>query len=170
MSLAIRAETIADYAAIHEINALAFGRDDEARLVEAIRASAEFIPELSLVAVDGTTVVGHVLFSRIALQTSEGALPALALAPMAVRPKFQNRGVGCELVRHGLDDCRRLGHRIVVVVGHPNYYPRFGFTSARALGLEAPYRDAAFMALELMPGVLRGVRGTVEYPAAFSQV
>ncbi len=170
MSLAIRAETAADYAAIHEVNVLAFGRDNEARLVEVIRASAEFIPELSLVAVDGESVVGHILFSRVAIRAREGVLPALALAPVAVRPQLQNRGVGSELVRRGLDACRRLKHRIVVVVGHPNYYPRFGFTSARAFGLEAPYPDPVFMAHELVPGALRGVRGTVEYSAAFSQV
>jgi putative acetyltransferase len=169
VSLAIRSETAADYAAIHEVNVLAFGRDNEARLVEVIRASAEFIPELSLVAVDGESVVGNILFSRVAIRARERVLPALALAPVAVRPQLQNRGVGSELVRRGLDACRRLKHRIVVVVGHPNYYPRFGFTSARAFGLEARYPDPVFMAQELVPGALRGVRGTVEYSAAFSQ-
>jgi len=167
--ITIRPETPEDHAAIREVNLLAFGQEDEARLVENLRRSADFVPQLSLVAIDTGQVVGHILFSVVAIETKEGAVPALALAPMAVRPELQNQGIGSELARDGLERCRSLGHRIVVVVGHPTYYPRFGFSPARARGLEAPFPvpDEAFLALELVPGALDGVAGVVRYPAAF---
>lgn len=170
MALIIRPETQSDREAIRDVNVRAFERENEARLIDLLRASTHFIPELSLVAVDAAHVVGHILFSRIHIQMPERVVPALALAPMAVLPERQNRGVGAGLIRYGLEECRRLGHRIVVVVGHPAYYPRFGFSSARAKGLEAPYPDPVFMAQELVPGGLDGVRGTVEYPPEFAAV
>jgi len=149
--IAIRPEREGDYIVIHEINVLVSGRENEARLVKKIRERRGFIPELSLVAIKKGEVVGHILFSRITIQSKTGSFPALALAPMAVHPKFQDQGIGSKLVRHGLKCCRNQGHEIVVVVGHPQYYPRFGFTSARAKGLEAPFAvpDKAFMVLEL---------------------
>jgi len=155
--------------AIHEINVLAFGREDEARLVENLRKSPDFIPELSLVAVKDKMVVGHILFSRIAIQTKTGSLSPMSLAPMAVHPEFQKQGIGSKLVRQGLERCRNLGYKVVIVVGHPNYYPRFGFTSARAKGLEAPFLvpDEAFMVIEIAPGALNGISGMVIYPPAF---
>jgi putative acetyltransferase len=169
----VRAETPEDYTAIHEVNVLAFDkRENEARLVETIRQSPGFTPELSLVAIEDGQVIGHVLFSPIRIETEIGDAAALALAPIAVRPEAQNRGIGSQLIRHGLDECRRLGHRIVVLIGHSNYYPRFGFSPARAMGLEAPFPipDDVFMALELVPGALKGVKGTVRYPPAFDDV
>src|SRR4030042_2066139 len=161
----IRPETAQDYAAIHEVNALAFGQEVEPRLVEALRPLPEFIPELSLVAVEAGRVVGHILFSPMFIETKDGAVPALALAVLAVRPELQNQGVGSQLVRDGLERCRSLGHRIVVVVGHPNYYPRFGFSPARARGLEAPFPvpDEAFLALGLGAGALNGIAGVVTF-------
>jgi len=170
--ISIRSETPEDYAGIHEVNALAFGREDEARLVEAVRASPDFIPALSLVAVEDGRVVGHALFSPIHVETPTGVVAILALAPVAVRPERQNQGIGSRLIRRGLDECRRLSHAVVNVVGHPNYYPRFGFSPARALGLEAPFPvpDEAFMVLELAPGALADVKGRVRYPPAFEGV
>jgi putative acetyltransferase len=166
----IRAEQAGDRASIHELNAQAFGRDNEARLIALLRSSPAFISELSLVAIDTARVVGHILFSRIHIRTPECDVPALALAPMAVLPERHHQGIGSALIRYGLDESRRLGHQIVVVVGHPRYYPRFGFSSARAKGLEAPYPDPVFMVQELTPGALTGVRGVVEYPPVFSTV
>jgi putative acetyltransferase len=166
----IRAEGEADRDAIRRVNARAFGRANEAQLVDALRASTSFVPELSLVAVDDARVLGHILFSRIHIRTPERSVPALALAPVAVLPECQNHGVGSALIRRGLEECRRFGHRIVVVVGHPNYYPRFGFSPARAKGLDAPFPDRAFMVRELVPGALDGVCGRVEYPPAFAAV
>jgi putative acetyltransferase len=170
--ITIRPETTEDYAATHEVNALAFGREVEAALVEALRGLPDFIPELSLVAVEAGRVVGHILFSPMVIETKEGAVPAVALATLAVRPEFQNQGIGSELVRDGLERCRSLGHRIVVVIGHPAYYPRFGFSPARTRGLEAPFPvpDEAFLALELVPGALDGVAGMVRYPPPFSEI
>ena len=151
---------------------LAFGGETEARLVEKLRGSTDFIQTLSLVAVRYTKVVGHLLFSPIAIKAKMTAVSALALAPMAVHPEFQRQGIGSELLREGLDHCRILGHKAVVVVGLPNYYPRFGFTSAKARGLEAPFAvpDEAFMALELTAGALDGISGMVTYPPAFEEV
>ncbi len=165
-------ETEKFYPAIREINLLAFGRENEARLVENLRKSPLFDVQLSLVAVRNGRAMGHILFSPISVQRDNGPLPALALAPMAVRPEFQRQGIGSKLVGHGLDCCRSLGHKIVVVVGHPKYYPRFGFASARAKGLEAPFPvpDEAFMVSELVPGTLDSVSGMVVYPAPFGDV
>jgi len=168
----VRPATTADYTAIHALNALAFGRENEATLVERLRTSAAFVPGLSLVADDAGRVIGHLLLTAIHIRTPERRVPALALAPMAVHPDHQHRGVGAQLVRQGLTRCRQLGHGIVIVVGHPDYYPRFGFTPARAWGLEAPFPvpDDAFMVLELIQGALAGIAGMVEYPPPFAAV
>jgi len=170
----IRPERAEDKTAIWETNRLAFGGEAEPNLVDKIRKSAGFIPELSLVAVRQGRIVGHILFSLIQIRMDDRpdqVMPALALAPMAVHPDFQSQGIGSALVRKGLEICRDLGHAAVVVVGHPDYYPRFGFTSARAKGLEAlfPVPDEAFLAIELVPGSLHGVKGLVIYPPAFEE-
>ena len=170
----IRPERAEDRAAIWETNRLAFGGEAEPNLVDKIRKSAGFIPQLSLVAVRQGRIVGHILFSLIEIRLddpSDPPMPALSLAPMAVHPDFQNQGIGSALVRKGLEICRDLAHAAVVVVGHPDYYPRFGFTSARAKGLEAPFPvpDEAFLAIELVSGSLHGVMGTVVYPSAFEE-
>lgn len=166
-----RPETADDYAAVHQVNTLAFGREVEARLIEALRESPEFIPELSLVAVEDGRVVGHILFCPLVIETEDGAAPALALGVLAVRPELQKQGIGSQLVREGLERCRSLGHKIVVVIGHPAYYPRFGFSPARERGLEVPFPvpDDAFLVLELVPGALDGLAGTVRYPPAFGE-
>ena len=151
------------------MNKLAFGQEDEPRLVDALRESDDFIPELSLVAVKEEKVVGHILFSPIAIETEIGYVRVLSLAPMAVLPEFQKQGIGSELARKGLRECERFGHEVVVVIGYPEYYPRFGFSSARAKGLEAPFEvpDEAFMVLEINEGALDGISGMIRYPPAF---
>lgn len=167
----IRSETLEDYIAISEVNKLAFGQENEARLVKTIRQTANFNPKLSLVAIKDKKVVGHILFSPIIIQSPKGNIPALALAPLAVCPEFQNQGIGSQLVKQGLEECQRLGH-IVIVIGHPTYYTRFGFSSATAKGLSAPFPvlDEAFMILELIPATLDGISGMVKYPPVFEQV
>lgn len=169
--IVIRPEQKEDSEAIHEVNRLAFGQEDESLLVRRIRNSSLFIPELSLVASRKGQIVGHILFSMISIEGQHGNKPVLSLAPMAVAPEFQNQGIGSKLVREGLKRCRNLGHEIVIVVGHPNYYPRFGFAPARQKGLEAPFPvpDEAFMVLELAPKALAGIKGTVKYPPEFDE-
>lgn len=164
----IRPETIADHEAIRHVNRLAFGPDAEARLVDAVRDGG-FV-RVSLVAEQAGRVVGHILFSDLAIITEAGTMPALTLAPMAVHPEYQNQGVGSALVRRGLDACRENGDRIVIVVGHPLFYPRFGFSPELASGLESPYAGEAFMAIELVEGALEGIRGRVVYPPPFADV
>ena len=161
----IRAETTADHAAIREVHRLAFGQEDEGRLVDALRAGG-FVA-VALVAEEAGRVVGHILFSDLPIVTRTGTVDALALAPLAVVPDRQRRGLGSALVREGLRACAARGHRIVIVLGHPEYYPRFGFSARLAEPLHAPFSGPAFMALELVPGTLEGVEGDVVYPPPF---
>jgi putative acetyltransferase len=162
----IRQETISDYEAIHHVNRLAFGQDGEANLVNALR-KGDYV-RLSLVAEQAGQIVGHILFSDLPIITEAGILPALALAPLAVQPEFQNQSIGSALVRCGLDECRKQGHKIVVVLGHTHFYPRFGFSPKLAENLESPFSGKdSFMALELVPGALNGVKGKVQYAPPF---
>lgn len=167
----IRQEQPSDIAAIRHVNEQAFGASQEAALVDALRGAAR--PFVSLVAVDGERVVGHICFTPVTIDGDGGAgRLAMGLAPMAVLPAYQGRGVGSHLVRAGLAECRRLGCEIVVVLGHAAYYPRFGFGPARGKGLRSEYEvpDDAFMALELKTGALDGVGGLVRYHEAFGAV
>lgn len=170
--LTIRSESATDWEAIARVNELAFARPNEARLVEGLRRSPHFIPELSLVAALGDNVVGHILFTRVTVGRDENARAAISLAPMAVLPGHQRRGIGSALVRTGLEEARRLDHDVVIVVGHVDFYPRFGFVPASRAGIKAPFRvhDEAFMVCELRPGALEGMAGEVAYPPEFSKV
>ncbi len=168
--LIIRAETEADHPAVHKVNERAFGRAGEADLVDVLRRNAQ--PQISLVAeVDGR-VVGHIFFSPVSIESEASEFTALGLAPMAVLPEFQNQAIGSELVRRGLEECRSMGHEVVVVVGHPGYYPRFGFVTAKQKGLKCEYDvpDEAFMVAELRAGALAGREGMVKYRPEFSDV
>ena len=162
----VRPETAADLAAIREVNRLAFVGEDEARLVDALRDGG-FV-RVSLVAEEDGQVVGHILFSDLPVVTPGGVVPALSLAPMAVIPSHQRRGIGSMLVREGLRACALGEHLAVVVVGYPEFYPRFGFSPKMAERLKSPYSGPAFMAVELMPGALEGVEGEVRYPPPFA--
>jgi putative acetyltransferase len=163
--LVIREERPADHAAVREVNRLSFGQEDEANLVDALRGGG--YTRLSLVAERNGVVVGHLLFSSLPIDTAAKIVEALALAPMAVLPGHQRQGVGSQLIRDGLAMCRERGHRIVVVLGHAEYYPRFGFSTALAERLRSPFPGPHFMALELVPGALDSVEGEVQYPPPF---
>jgi len=162
----IRNETPNDYSAIREVNERAFGGPAEARLVDLLRAANKVL--ISLVALHENRVVGHILFSPVAVVGAPEKLRAVGLAPMSVLPEFQNRGIGSRLVREGLEACKREGYEVVVVLGHAKYYPRFGFLKANTYGLDNEYNATdSFMVMELQKGVLEGVRGLVRYAPEF---
>lgn len=164
----IRPERAEDVAAVRRINEAAFDRPDEADLVDRLR---ERVPSyLALVAVLDGEVVGHIAFTPVTLDPARPGLDVRGLAPMAVLPRYQRAGVGSALVQAGLDACRRDGADGVVVLGHPDYYPRFGFEPAAAFGLASEYDvpPEAFMVQALRPGALGGVDGLVRYDAVFA--
>ncbi|HUV56417.1 MAG TPA: N-acetyltransferase [Dehalococcoidales bacterium] len=167
--LVIRPETPEDSATIRNVNEAAFGSSIEADIVEKLRSRQAYA--LSLVATDGDLVIGHILFSPVTIESGNTSFGALGLGPMAILPSHQRKGVGSQLVRAGLQECRRLGHEIVVVLGHPDYYPRFGFAPASTYGISCEYGvpDEVFMALELGKGAFSGRSGIVKYQPEFNE-
>ncbi|MCI0488021.1 MAG: N-acetyltransferase [Blastocatellia bacterium] len=167
--VSIRREEPGDRAAVHHVNERAFGRATEANLVDALRAADKAL--LSLVAVRDNQVIGHILFSPVTIGPGDENFRAAGLAPMAVLPEFQRQGVGSLLIETGLDECRRAGIEGLVVLGHPNYYPRFGFVPASRYGIKCEFgvADEAFMAMELREGAFRNREGTVKYQPEFDQ-
>lgn len=165
----IRNETPADVAAVREVNLAAFESPAEANLVDALRGHT--FPYVSLVADDKGIVAGHILLTPVHLPGHPRAR-LMALAPMAVRPEYQRSGVGSALVVEGLRQAREAGAGAVVVLGHPAYYPRFGFVPASRHAIHCSYEvpDEAYLIVELQPGHLDGLAGTVQYHAAFDAV
>lgn len=173
MEFSFRPETLADYPSIFEVNTQAFGQENEARLIHLLREDVAFIPALSWVALNKNQVIGHILFSKIQIVNAEGkSYESLALAPISVLPAYQNQGIGGKLIQAGLAQARQLGFKSVIVLGHPHYYPKFGFLPAHHWQIEAPFlvSQAAFMALALTPDGLQNVHGRVVYPSAFEIV
>ncbi len=167
MSIRIRSETDDDKTAVYDINAAAFPTEKEARLVDALRDSAsEYI---SQVAVEDQNVVGHIMFTPVTLELFED-LRLMGLAPMAVSPSLQRGGIGSELVKTGLLRCTESNVGAVAVLGHPQYYPRFGFRPASQWGIKCEYEvpEEVFMMMELSPGYLQGYQGIIRYDAAFA--
>ena len=168
--LLIRAERVGDEVAIADLNDAAFGGTDESRLVASLRRSGH--ATISLVATTGDEIVGHILFSPVIVDTSGPAIAALGLGPMAVIPGRQRRGIGSSLVKAGIDECATRGCEIVVVLGHPHFYPRFGFRPAHLLGLRSEFAvpNEVFMAMELVGGTMMGRSGLVRYLPEFGSV
>jgi putative acetyltransferase len=176
----ITPESPTDHAAIRRVNTLAFGQPNEADLVDALRDTVQ--PTISLVAREGEEVVGHIFFSPVTVTAGtvtagtvgEGTAvwTALALGPMAITPVRQRQGIGSALVAAGLEVCRRRGETVVFVLGHPAFYPRFGFVPASPLGLPCEFAvpEDVFMVAQLTDGSLRRRRGLVRYHPLFGTV
>jgi putative acetyltransferase len=166
----IRPEKPEDIPAVRIVNERAFGGAAEADLVDALRQNGK--ATISLVAEDDDRVVGHILFSPVTIETGERELVGVGLAPMSVIPERQNQRIGSLLVEEGLRRCRENGHRFVVVLGHPAYYPRFGFVPASSFGIKSEYdvADEVFMVMELQEGALSGCAGVVKYQLEFNEV
>jgi putative acetyltransferase len=164
----IRREEEGDAPSVRRINELAFGRPIEADLIDALRAAGAVI--LSLVAAEEDVVVGHVLFSPVTLESETARFSIVGLGTLAVLPGRQKTGIGSMLVNAGLAELRRANHDAVVVVGHPSYYPRFGFVRASTHNIRCDFEvpDEAFMVMELKPGALAERAGVVHYRPEFA--
>jgi putative acetyltransferase len=166
----IRAARLEDASLVRHVNELAFGRAAEADLVERLsRACAD---SLSLVAEDDA-VVGYILFTPVVVESAERRVLGMGLGPVAVLPDRQRQGIGSQLVSRGLNILRERGCPFIVVVGHPEYYPRFGFEPASTRGLASQWagmRDAVFMVLVLDAPAMAGVSGVATYREEFNEV
>ncbi|RIX53702.1 GNAT family N-acetyltransferase [Paenibacillus nanensis] len=171
MQISIRPEKAGDREAIRNVNFAAFGnRNDEADLIDRIRESESFVPELSLVAVLQQEIVGHVMLSKAAVYNGKTKHTVIALAPLAVQPEYQKQGIGKRLVQEGLKLGKELGFPLGFLIGHPDYYPKLGFKPARSFGYELKQYnvpDEVFMVSELQDGALDSVQGEFMYPNAF---
>lgn len=165
MAEGIRSANSADAGAIAALNRAAFGGEDEVCIVERLRRDG--LVAVELVAGRGGAIDGHILLSWLPTLMDGRAVKALALAPMAVQPGLQRQGTGGRLIVAALDRARAMGAGAVIVLGHPGYYRRFGFSAALARNLASPFSGEAFMALELVSGALAGRQGSVSYPSAF---
>jgi putative acetyltransferase len=171
MSIIIRTENKYDYIQVHNVNFVAFGnREDEAKLVERIRATQNFISQLSIVAEMHEEIVGHLLMSKAEIVEEENRHEVIVLAPIAVKPEYQKQGIGKQLIYEGVNRCKQMGYFIVLLIGHPSYYNKFGFKPARQYGLELiqfKVPDEVFMVCELKEDELMKVKGELKYPSAF---
>ena len=167
--LIIRPEKPEDKTAIHHVNEEAFGQKEEAEIIEKLRNRGMLT--LSLVAIQDNRTVGHIAFSPVKIESERLSFEAITLAPIAILPAYQRKGIGSRLVRAGLKECRHLGHEIILVLGHPNYYPRFGFIPAKSKGIKCEFEapDEAWMVLELREGALAGRQGTVRFQPEFKE-
>ena len=165
--LTIRPEKPEDRDAIYSVNEQAFGQDNESKLIDTLRNHGALT--ISLVAIQDNEIIGHIAFSPVIIESEGSSFKALSLAPMAVLPEYQRKGIGSQLVRAGIEECRRLGHDILVLVGHPEYYPRFGFVPAQPKGVVCEFEvpEEAWMILEVRDGALAGRTGKAAFRPEF---
>lgn len=166
----IRSENQKDYKSVFSIHQEAFKQNNESKLIEALRKTPQFIPQLSLIASVNSQIVGHILFYPLEIKTERGSLPTLGLVPLAVKPTFQQQGIGTQLVNEGLKQARLLGYTSIIVAGNPNYYKKFGFQIVNGLTNNIGEPVDHFMYLELKSDALKEIRGIVEYPSVFKEL
>ena len=166
----IRYEAPEDAGGIRHVNEQAFAQKNEADIIDALRRSNAL--KLSLVAIEHDEIVGHIAFSPVTVESENSSFQAMGLGPMAVLPNHQNSGIGSQLVEKGLNECEKVGHGIVFVLGHPEFYGRFGFSPSKPYGLRSEYDvpDDVFMVKEIRKGALSGRKGIVKYRPEFSSV
>lgn len=174
MGVKIRQENSADFKAVFELIEIAFQSEQysdqtEQFLVERLRKSSAFIPELSIVAETNKRIVGHILVTKLHIKGNEQEYDSLALAPVSVLPDYQRKGIGGMLIKQAHQVARRLGYKSIVLIGHEEYYPRFGYQKADRFGIQFPFDAPAenCMVIELVKDGLKGISGIVEYPGAF---
>lgn len=171
MKISIRPENKNDYSTISMVNDMAFGQETEGKLVEKLRKNKKFIKDLSLVACMGNEIVGHILFFPIVIKNDKEDFNTLALAPMSVIPELQGLGIGGQLIKKGINKAKKLGHTSLIVLGHEDFYSRFGFKPAKEYNIIAPFEvpENSFQAMELVKDTLSKANGTVEYPKEFDE-
>ena len=168
--IVVREERPDDIAAIRKINEKAFGQPVEANIVDKLRENCSDL--LSLVAVQGEQIVGHILFSPARIEGEREMMEGVGLAPMAVLPKFQRHGIGSRLVQEGINMQKSRSSPFIIVLGHPEFYPRFGFQRASDHGIRSQWDgvpDEAFMILLLNPAAMVGTSGTARYRDEFDE-
>lgn len=174
MEINIRKEEIKDYKTVFHLIEKTFASEQmsdhkEQYLVERLRQSEAFIPELSLVAEIENKIVGHILLTKLKIKNKQNEFDSLALAPVSVLPEYQGKGIGAMLIKHAHKKAKALGHTSIVLLGHEHYYPRFGYKQADTFGIKLPFEvpKKNCMAIELIDNGLKDVSGMVEYPKAF---
>ena len=174
MELIFRTESSRDYSRVSKLIKHAFkdvpeSDHTEHRLVERLRSSDAFIPKLSIVVEVDRKIIGHILLTKIHIQNDQQSFESLALAPVSVHPEFQKNGIGSKLILHAHEVARNLGFTSIVLLGHADYYPRFGYQRASKYGIQLPFNapDENCMAIELVEDGLKGVSGIVRYPDVF---
>lgn len=174
MDIKFRQETPQDYKAVEKVIIAAFQNMEESdqsehRLVNRLRNSEAFIPALSIVATFKNEIVGHILLTKIKITNGTSAVESLALAPVSVKPDYQNKGIGGPLIREAHHVAKKIGFQSVILLGHEKYYPRFGYLKANDFGISLPFEvpEENCMAIELIKNSLQKVSGIVEYPQAF---
>ena len=169
MDILIRCETVSDFDSITQVNDIAFGGKSESELISKLRKIKDFMHGFSIIAEFDENIIGHILFYPINIETKTGLIPTIALAPMSVLPEYQNKGVGTKLVQYGLQKCKERGFESVIVLGHANYYLKFGFEPASKWGIYSDFDvpDEVFMTMELKEDALAKVAGKVIYPKEY---
>ncbi len=174
MNLILRQETSNDFSEVANVVEQAFQHveisdQQEHFLVDRLRKSNAFVPELSIVAESNTKIVGHILLTKINIVNNSTSFESLALAPVSVLPKFQNQGIGGKLIKESHRIAKELNFKSIVLLGHENYYPKFGYELTNKYNIEIPFDapEENCMVIELVPNGLKGVSGKVEYSSAF---